>query len=76
MNQSIKPCPFCGGEAELMVGGIAVVPEFDDAGICLGGIINTAPDYVECQVCHATGPDFCKNDGGIGSAVAAWNRRV
>lgn len=42
MDKKLKPCPFCGGEAETLTSYFSVVP------VC----------YVHCCECKAEGPVF------------------
>lgn len=62
VNYNLKPCPFCGGEAELK----------RYVGI---GLVCQA--YVECQGCHCRTDmidpslKYCAND----EVVEMWNRR-
>lgn len=58
----LKPCPFCGGEAEISKG------RFDGKDT----------SYVMCKKCEAWGefffvsPKYASNE----RAIKAWNRRV
>ena len=58
----LKPCPFCGGEAEIAEG------TFD----------GKSTSYVKCKKCWARGeffflsPKYASNQ----KAVEAWNRRA
>lgn len=57
----LKPCPFCGGNAEIFQG------RFDDKDA----------SYVMCRLCAARGgifpvsPKYASNE----RAILAWNRR-
>ena len=73
--EEIMPCPFCGGEGKLVGGEVIVIPEIDENGAYVGADYESTPAYVECQNCHATGPDFNEDDNDRDNAVAAWNRR-
>lgn len=59
---NLKPCPFCGGRAEISGG------KYD----------GKSTSYVECARCMAMGefffvsPEYASND----RAIEAWNRRV
>lgn len=60
-NEKLKPCPFCGGEAEIT----------KSYGLPLDGYV-----YVECLNCGASvrrikiSADYCAND----KAVELWNK--
>ena len=62
MNEELKPCPFCGGGAEMSQG------RFDGKDT----------SYVMCKKCAARGeffvvsPKYASNE----KAVKAWNRRT
>ena len=58
--EKIKPCPFCGGEAE-------VRPSY------LASYSNPAPFYVRCMKCGATGNLYCATEQ---EAIEQWNRRA
>lgn len=61
----LKPCPFCGGAAELKVKDYAMMGHKKQA-------------YVRCKVCGTTSDYFsediayCANE----KAIKAWNRRA
>lgn len=59
MTDELKPCPFCGGEAE--------VQEFTECGEVIGY-------EVHCMACDAINPHFSAAKTR-GSAVLAWNTR-
>lgn len=72
MNEELKPCPFCGGEAKIK----AASKEY------IGFTI-----WCECKNCYAQAggycPDMKKEDTAIenidscrNKAVEAWNRRA
>ena len=67
MNEELKPCPFCGGEAELIGGTENWTPTYDDPDS--GG----DPVAVVCNNCscglYGTFWDY-------GDAEKAWNNRV
>ena len=58
----LKPCPFCGGTAELSEG------KFDEK----------AMSYVMCRKCEARGEFFNVSPRYASAirAIEAWNRRV
>ncbi|MBR0196901.1 MAG: Lar family restriction alleviation protein [Kiritimatiellae bacterium] len=58
----IKPCPFCGGKAELRSRKV----RNSDLGTCAS--------WVACTVCESTGKCFSL-DGKEEAAVAFWNTR-
>lgn len=61
MGEQLKPCPFCGGEAELCSTRLS-----ED---CMGA-------YVACTSCH-TQTDMMEDAyAPFEDAVSAWNRRT
>lgn len=79
----LKPCPFCGGSAKVIGGNFIPEPQFDKIGEYIGmGITpdcDIAPACVECEKCHAYGPEFensVDDKDLIERAVEAWNRRA
>lgn len=59
--EAIKPCPFCGGNAEVI----------DATEACNQGAV-----VVECHNCHASGPVvFGVKDDPKPHAIFMWNRR-
>lgn len=65
MNE-LKPCPFCGGKAELYTTITSSVPKRGMA-------------WVHCVKCHSSGAVFedRNNDGEfVCLAIKAWNRRA
>ena len=58
----LKPCPFCGGEAELA--------HLRKRPSRIFGIYR--PAYVRCTVCYATGRTTYTTE----FAIEAWNMRV
>ena len=60
MEEKLKPCPFCGGEAELI--------NIDAARV--NGICN--PITVRCKECNCNVNWFCKEQ----KAIEVWNRRT
>lgn len=63
--EELRPCPFCGGGAELAFGGE-------------GSCTTKGKSFVRCKVCNALGekfevsPRYCSDD----KAIEAWNRRA
>ena len=79
----LRPCPFCGGSAKVIGGNFIPEPQFDKIGEYIGmGITpdcDIAPAGVECEKCHACGPEFensVDDKDLIERAVEAWNRRT
>lgn len=67
MTQAMKPCPFCGGEAELVTGAHRD-----------GGYIENCA-FVRCKGCGARSYEFheCVTPDEVqGYASEAWNRRA
>lgn len=64
MQSEVKPCPFCGGRAELMT-HYDTDPEIE---------------LVSCTNCGARGPEYVNNGEMLivhpDVAVAVWNRRA
>lgn len=60
----LKPCPFCGGKAQLFV--------LKESGVC---VVCTS---CENMTSSASDFDFSKTDEGtaVGRSIARWNRRV
>ena len=58
----LKPCPFCGGEAEY---AHLKKRRVRHIGIC-------CPSYIRCKVCCATSPVKINTE----NAIEAWNRRA
>ena len=58
----LKPCPFCGGKAEL-------------SSVRVGG---KDASYVYCKRCGSRGEYFWVNPkyAGVEKSIEAWNRRV
>lgn len=74
MNEKLKPCPFCGGEAE-------IYPEVDRT---MGKFW-----YIRCKRCYSRGSGIYESvrelepeeehaaiTGAWEKATEAWNRRV
>ena len=61
----LKPCPFCGGEAELKEKEYAMIGHKVQA-------------YVRCKVCGTTSNYFSENIAYCANekAIEAWNRRA
>ncbi len=60
MSEKLKPCPFCGGEAELIN-----IDAAKAQGIC-------DPITVHCKECRCNTNWFSKE----WEAIGAWNRRT
>ena len=58
----LKPCPFCGGEAERFT-----IESEKDYPVDFGG------DVIQCKKCFASTKVFFGEKQGI---VAAWNKRA
>lgn len=66
MNEKLKSCPFCGGEAAIYSGVTSYHPPVPKA-------------YVYCKECYVATMTFedMKNDGAhFQKAIEAWNRRA
>ena len=64
MSDDLKPCPFCGGEAEFSLGKTGDGKDWH---------------YVECSECEAMGPRVQYADHNIdvkGALADTWNRRA
>lgn len=59
MDRELKPCPFCGGEANI-IGGKTDAYTFY---------------YVICSVCNTRSGDVFKGLEGEKKARETWNRR-
>lgn len=70
MNTELKPCPFCGGKAKLVIKGRTYVKNIQDHII-----------YCICLKCGGTGQvfkieDFDDSRKALDRARNAWNRRT
>ena len=66
MNNVLKPCPFCGGEACVKTSTTTYTPS-----------IPTAKVYCEkCNSSTASYIDFRKDGTFLFEAIDAWNRRA
>ena len=70
MQVELKPCPFCGGEADISFYASVDSPE-------------PKGRFVECMSCAAAGPSFeiqgdapDRDEYTQTKAIAAWNTRV
>lgn len=70
MSEELKPCPFCGGEAELKS------HHFDDDGLTLWFVrCKTRPyDVDEGDACYTADSFITFRDKE--AAIEAWNRRA
>lgn len=57
----LKPCPFCGGKAGIMLG------DPDNVG--------RRCEYVECLDCGATGPLYWRSTKTHTRPINGWNKR-
>ena len=71
MNNTLLPCPFCGGEAKLH-DGVVVIPVIDENGAYIDADVEDTPAWVECAACGAATDGVDSAD----EAIAAWNRRA
>lgn len=62
MENELKPCPFCGGEAQYL---------------CRNGAHGSIVACVICRDCGAQGASYCVRDDicAKDEAIKAWNRR-
>lgn len=70
MDNELKPCPFCGGQARI-ADGMTVVPTRTERGIK-----GTQATFIKCRQCGAIisfDNDEC--DCNPGKAVKYFNRR-
>lgn len=65
MRGELKPCPFCGGRAELLV------KEFAISGCKAKAFVRCTECGAESD-CYSENISYCAND----RATEAWNRRV
>ena len=66
MAETLKPCPFCGGEAAVFSRGEHVWAQCTEC-LCAGTIYEPCPDISELPATI----EEC-----IGKAISAWNRRA
>jgi Lar family restriction alleviation protein len=63
-NEALKPCPFCGGEAELIIHG--------------NNFTKKRKAEIKCKKCHVSiivGAIRFDVDWCVKEAIAAWNKR-
>lgn len=73
MNETLKPCPFCGGEAHTVV-------EYDSVGMSQCNL----SAFVECKKCGTTkrvkfagaGVSFDDYYKAFDEVINKWNERV
>lgn len=72
MINELKPCPFCGGEAEYKC-DMKIIPIYDADGTYIDADIG---DYIESVHCVKCGAEIYCIEEGEGVAVEKWNRRI
>ena len=63
-NTELKPCPFCGGEAQVKM--------FITRRVRLFKEVSAKYKYIECKVCGCRTPLELEEQ----DAIDKWNRRV
>lgn len=68
-NIELKPCPFCGGKAEIWM--------LNENGQSCRNAHWAKDIYIECSTCHAASDTFEKviDKNALEQAVSAWNQR-
>lgn len=66
----LKPCPFCGGKAQVRYYGKGSGP----FGYTSNILMRSEPGCVVCLKCEATIPKYSRMR--VCRAIEAWNRRV
>lgn len=68
-NIKLKPCPFCGGQAEIWM--------LNENGQSCKNVHWAKDIYIECSTCHAASDTFEKviDKNALEQAVSAWNQR-
>lgn len=68
-NIKLKPCPFCGGKAEIWM--------LNENGQSCRNALWAKDIYIECSTCHAASDTFEKtiDKNALEQAVSAWNQR-
>ncbi len=68
-NIELKPCPFCGGKAEIWM--------LNENGLSCRNALWAKDLYIECSTCHAASDKFEKtiDKNALEQAVSAWNQR-
>lgn len=68
-NIELKPCPFCGGKAEIWM--------LNENGQSCRNALWAKDLYIKCSTCHAASDTFEKtiDKNALEQAVSAWNQR-
>ena len=64
----LKPCPFCGGKAQIRYTGNGSGP----SGYTSNVVMRSKPGFVMCLNCEVAMP----RNSRVGRAIEKWNRRV
>lgn len=65
MDDRLKPCPFCGGEAEVNV------IDYDETDLDMDSTW-----WVQCRECGALTDEYSGGDEAEAAAIKAWNKRA